>query len=433
MKNSNLELALVGFNYKNTEISKREKLSVSSTEHDSVCQFLKHKFGLRDLLILSTCNRLEIYYLASKIINKELLDAFCEYKAVKFSSEDSYLQYGSDALTHLWRVACGFDSLVIGEAQILGQIKTASRLSSLTQPNSPFFQQIMDATFRVAKKVRSETGIAKQSLSLGKLAVNLAKQIMGDLNKHSVLMIGAGSVGVSVINYLKDSGVENLVIVNRSLSKAAKLAQKTNAELMSFELLDKAMLNADIVIASVDVRDYILTAPQILKLSQMRRYRPLFIIDLGLPRNIDPGVSEIDNCYLFNIDNLENLAKENENIKRQEFDKCEQIIASELQKFNSNLLVKSAAKEVARFRQAYKLKFFKAIEAELAALELKPDDKQKLESILHRHLQKILHKPTQYLSRNPDSAYLLSQIFELELALEPKVSNIIDIKLAKSN
>ena len=213
----------------------------------------------------------------------------------------------AQAVNHLFAVACGLDSMVMGEPQVLGQIKSAYREGATQQATGPLLNRLLHKTFSVAKKVRTETGIGGLAVSVSYAAVELARKIFGDLKDKTGLLIGAGEMAELAVEHLKRHGVARLIVANRTLSRGLELAGRFGGEAVSLAELENQLLTADIVISSTGAPEVILTKDQVKSALRRRKQRPLFLIDIAVPRDLDPGINDLDNVYLYNIDDLQGV------------------------------------------------------------------------------------------------------------------------------
>ncbi len=315
-------LQVVGISFKTAPVELREKLAVAPDHIPGILSQLHHISGVQEILLLSTCNRVEIYGVPEE-------DKGWEEDIFKFLLDKSgllpsqlrphiYIKNGWQTLQHLFRVAASLDSMVVGEPQILGQLKEAYKLANKSNSCGKNLTWILPRAFKVAKRIRHETGIGSGLVSVSHIAIELSKRIFSDLQSRQVILVGAGKMGVLAARALLEHISEPMIIINRSLEKAQELATDTNGIAAGMDQLDNRLLDADIAIISTGAADYVLTEKEVFTLLRRRRYRPLFLIDLSVPRNIDPAVNKLDNVYLYDIDALESIARENINSRQSE-------------------------------------------------------------------------------------------------------------------
>lgn len=325
-----MELAVVGINHKTAPVEIREKFSFSPDRVPEANRLLKENACLEENLVLSTCNRVEIYAWGGNDKDcvkgiKGFLGAF--HKTEIPDHDDRFYVYrGQDAVRHLFAVASGLDSMVVGEMEILGQIKKAYMDAKLSRSTGKILNRLFEKAFNTAKKVRTETFIGRGAVSVSSAASRLAAKILGDLRQRQAMIVGAGAVGEQLIIYLRKNGVGSILVANRTLEKAESLAGKFAASAVGFEDFKSRLVETDIVIASTGAPHCIIRNDDILSLMPKRKQRPLFIIDLAVPRDVEDQVNKIDNVYLYNIDDLKRIVDENINLRKSELDNCSRII-----------------------------------------------------------------------------------------------------------
>lgn len=325
-----MNIQLLGLNYKSAPIEIREKLSFSGTGLDSALAAIRKYDGIQESLILSTCNRTEIY-VVSFDCSRALVCLWDFISRQMNLSEDRIRKYfyvlnNQAAIEHLFRVVSSLDSLVIGETQIFGQVKDAYLKSKQANSLGRVLDGIFEEAIRVGKKVRTQTQIGKGAISTSTAAIELARRIFDTIEDKKVLIIGAGKIGELTVKNLSSRGIKTVIVANRTFSKARELAQKFQGEAIKFEDIADFMRLSDIIISSTSAPHFVITQDQVKKLMRLRNNLPLFFIDLGLPRNIEPSVNGIDNVYLYNIDDLARVCDANIRERRGEAKKAQQII-----------------------------------------------------------------------------------------------------------
>ncbi len=306
-----MHIVVVGLNYRSAPIELREKLAFTSEQLPQALARLRVEMGLRESAILSTCNRIEIYagvpdwqqgiprlqhFLSSHgRLDHHLVTSRC------------YQTAEPGSVQHLFAVASGLDSMVLGESEILHQVKRAYAVAKEAGSTGKVFNVLFQRAFNAAKAVRSQTAIGQGCASIATLAVELSEKIFGRLNRATVVLVGAGKIGEATLKHLVARGASRLRIVNRTADRIQSLAQSYAASLVSLDQLQDQLLDADIVISSATAPAYLLRQTDIAQAMRTRHHRPLCLIDLGLPRNIDPASGRMDNVYLFNIDDLQEL------------------------------------------------------------------------------------------------------------------------------
>ncbi len=332
-----MELVVVGINHKTAPVALREKFSFSPGETAEANRLLKANACLAENLILSTCNRVEIYAVADHDRDcvpgiKSFMGRFHNMN-ISDHEDRFYIHRGKDAVGHLFGVASGLDSMVVGEMEILGQIKTAYKCAKSSWATGKVLNRLFEKAFNTAKKVRTETFIGHGTVSVSSAAVRLAKKILGDLKDKTAMIIGAGAIGEQLIVYLRKNGIGSILVANRTLEKAEGLAGKFAATAVAFENFRDRLIDSEIVIASTGAPHCIIRKDDIVSLMSKRKQRPLFIIDLAVPRDADPAVNTIDNVYLYDIDDLRKIVDENISLRKGELDNCSRIIGAAANRF----------------------------------------------------------------------------------------------------
>lgn len=327
-----MELVVVGINHKTAPVEIREKFSFSPAGAAKASGLLREGAILKESLILSTCNRMEIYALAGRNQDcvgyiKNFLDRFHGLEIADYEDR-MYVYKGKKAIEHLFGVASGLDSMVIGEMEILGQVKKAYRAARDAGTTGKMMNRLFEKAINTAKKIRTETFIGRGAVSVSSAASRLAKKILGDLKGKTAMIIGAGAVGEQLIVYLKKNGISSILVVNRTLEKASLLAEKFAATAVAFEDFMARLVDVEVVIASTGAPHCIIRKEDIVSLMPKRRQRPLFIIDLAVPRDVEAEVNSIDNAYLYDIDDLKKIVDENISLRKNELDDCSGIIGS---------------------------------------------------------------------------------------------------------
>jgi len=302
---------ILGLNHKTAPVALREKVAFSEGRLVAALRTLRREAGVAEVVILSTCNRTEVYW-AGSAGGAELAQWLEGHHGNKLDLASSlYLLQDSRAVEHAFNVAAGLDSMVLGEAQILGQLKDAYRVAQETGSTGPSLNKLFQAAFSAAKRVRSETRIGANAVSLASATVSLARRVYSDLSARTALMIGAGEMNALAARYFMSAGVKHMVIANRTLSRAQVLAAELNAYAVGLADLDKELAEADIVISCTASPVPLITKRATEAAIRARRRRPIFMVDLAVPRDIDPAVGDLEDVYLFSIDDLQQLVDEN--------------------------------------------------------------------------------------------------------------------------
>jgi glutamyl-tRNA reductase len=321
-----MTILCAGINHRNAALEVREKFAVGNHELQEALTRLRDIDGLFGAVIVSTCNRVEFY--ASSVCPLRVMDGLRQFLSTRtggleapFHTQDSLL-----SVRHLFRVASGLDSMVMGETEILGQLKQAYQAAVEHGATNTYLNKLFQHAFRVAKQVRTETGITRGSTSVGSVAVDLAGKIFGDLSARKVMILGAGDTSERVARSMVSRGVRTVIVANRTFDRAAALADQIGGLAVHFDHWHTAFDDVDILICSTSAPHPIVTKEKLESSLRTHRERPLFIIDLAVPRDVDPTVNELDNVYLYDIDSLENIARQSIGIRQAELARCESLI-----------------------------------------------------------------------------------------------------------
>jgi glutamyl-tRNA reductase len=397
-----MNLVLLGLNHKTAPVALREKLAGLVTDVPAAYADLMARPELLELVLYSTCNRVEILVATEEpggAINR-LRAFFANLHDISSAELDKslYLHQDRDAVQHLFRVAASLDSLVVGEPQILGQIKEAYRQATDSRATGPILNRLLHKTFSVAKRVRRETGIGDYAVSISYAAVTLGRKIFGSLAGKTAVLVGAGEMAELAIEHLKSDGVGRIIIANRTLERGMQLAQRFRGEAVSLEELPDQLLHADIIISSTGSPLYLLTRDQVKGVMRKRKHKPLFFIDIAVPRDLDPAINDLDNVYLYNIDDLKEVVEFNWHRRHQEAAKAERLVAEETLKFLDWLETLAVYPTIISLKE----KADRICEAELDKTlkqmgPLTEEQRQVLEVLTHSIAQKLLHDPIIFL------------------------------------
>jgi len=416
-----MQLALVGLSHKTAPVEVRERLAFNN---DALRLALKSLVGRRDVseaIILSTCNRVEV--VAESPDDRLIREFLCEFHQIPPDdvSKHLYSLRNADAIRHVFRVAASLDSMMVGEPQILGQVKEAYRIAADTGTVGMHLSALMNRAFAVAKKVRSETGISQSAVSISYAAVELARKIFGDLSGKTVMIIGASKMGELTAKHLKRNGVSSVLVTNRTFEHAVELAQVFAGAAVSFEHFTDHMDHADIVISSTGAPHFIISRAVAEQIIHRRKNRPMFFIDIAVPRDIDPTVNEIDNAFLYDIDDLQQVIDENLKERMKEASRAEEIIASEVQAFCLKMQSREVVPTIVQLRDNVEKIRRDEIERNRRYLkDLSPEQQAAVDHITKSFANKILHTPIEELKRmahDPDGPHyvdILRKIFNIK-------------------
>ena len=404
-----MELIVVGLNHNTAPIQVRECLAFPENKmEDALCKV--HTIpSVKENMIVSTCNRVEVYA-ATRQTDKAILDLkhfLSQYHGLplKEFEKNLYSFMGEEAVKHIFRVASSLDSMVVGEPQILGQIKSAYETAVESKTSGLILHRLLHRAFHVAKRVRTETKIGDSAVSVSSVAVELAQKIFETLEMKAVLLIGAGEMCELAARHLVSGGVEKVWVTNRTYERAVSLAQEFRGEAIPFDDMNQGLKKVDIVISATDSPQYLIRHDQMAKMIKERKQKPIFFIDIADPRDIEPSVGDIENVYLYNIDDLKKVADENIKDRGKEAQKAETIVQDEVIKFVNWY----HSLEVTPTIVALRNKFEEIRKRELEkTLSLHPNlsdkEKKSLEALTFAIINKILHTPSTLLKQTNEEA-----------------------------
>ncbi|MFN6261280.1 MAG: glutamyl-tRNA reductase [Chromatiaceae bacterium] len=343
----------LGINHKTAPVALREQLAFAPEQVADALLDLTAKTAVTDAVIVSTCNRTELYFSGSSEQSKQVIDWLAQFHQLNRQEVEPhlYLHSADAASTHLMRVACGLDSLVLGEPQILGQVKQAYSQSRQLGTIQPVFERLFQKTFAVAKQVRTDTEIGASAVSVAFAAVTLARQIFGKLNDVKVLLIGAGETIELVAKHLLEQGAAHLTVANRSYDRAAALAAQFNGQAISLAQVPQALVDADVVISSTASTLPIVGKGMVEQALKKRRHKPMFLVDLAVPRDIEAQVAELEDAYLYTVDDLQNIVAQNMQSRQAAAEQAEQMIAVGVADFSQWLALQGNIDWVRDYRE----------------------------------------------------------------------------------
>jgi glutamyl-tRNA reductase len=391
------ELIVVGLNHRSAPVEIREKIHVASPALEEAISSLRALPGVEGATILSTCNRVEAIVSAdSGYVSGAVIDWFCKRAGVDRENLDKHLYVlrQDAAVEHLFRVASGLDSMIVGEPQIGGQVRCAFHTARKVASFDRLLQQVFEHTLRVAKKVRSETGIGLHAVSIPYAAVELARKIFGDLTGLRVLLVGAGAMGELTAEHLHKQRVKQVIVANRSYDQAVVLAERFGGSAIQFDSLDEHLAECDIVIASTGAPHFVITPAQVTQAMHRRRTGGLFLIDLAVPRNIDPDVAAIERAYLYNVDDLRSVAEANAHTRLQEAKEAGQIITAEVAAFRKRLITEDAVPTIVELQK--RADEIRSGELEKCLRKMGPitiGQREAIEMLTMQMTNKLLHHP----------------------------------------
>lgn len=332
-----MKILAIGLNHKTANVDVRERLAFNGPKLEEGVFSLRKIPEVKEVAVLSTCNRVEIFTCVNNIASaaeniKNFLSNFHSIPRNDFE-KSLYAHADSEAIRHIFRVASSLDSMIVGEPQILGQLKNAFDFALTKKTTGVLLNKLMKKAISTAKRVRTETRIAENAVSISYAAVELAKKIFTDLSGKSFMLLGAGEMAELAARNLVNNGVSDVKVANRTFERGYELAKEFNGKAVRFEDFLKELMHTDIVICSTGAPAYVLLKEQMQKVMKERKHKPVFIIDISVPRNIDPEINKIDNVYLYDVDDLQEVVDTNMLERKKEAEKAEKIIDEEVEKF----------------------------------------------------------------------------------------------------
>jgi len=420
-----MKLSITGVNHKSAPVEVRERLAFDEHSLSQALLDLKRRPGFCEGMILSTCNRVEIALTAEDhtgaMVAVDQFLADTRHVEREWVTPYLYCYEDGEAIRHLFRVAASLDSMVVGEPQILGQLKSAYALAKEHGAVNGFLDNLVTRAFNVAKRVRSETEIGESAVSVSYAAVELARDIFGSLNDKKVLIVGAGKMSELAARHLRRSGATQIFVTNRTHQRAVEMAQLFEGKIVDYTGFLNFLPEVDIVITSSGAPHYILIRDEMKKVIEARRNRPMFLIDIAVPRNIEPSVNELDNVFLYDIDDLQKVVETNLQGRMESAEEAEAIIREEVDRMIARLKTREVVPTIVSLQE--QLEAMRA--AELARMRAKfgaltPDQEQALEAFSKSMINKIAHGPISELRRQaslPDGHHFIAavrKVFRLE-------------------
>lgn len=384
---------VVGVNYRSAPVEIREKLSFIESELPQAMQALKEQKSILENVIVSTCNRTEIYAVVDQLhtgryyVKQFLADYFGLSQEV--FSQYLFVHEQEEAVEHLFRVTAGIDSMVLGETQILGQVRNSFLAGQENGTTGTVFNQLFKQAVTLAKRAHSETAIGENAVSVSYAAVELGKKIFGTLKNKRVVILGAGKMGELAIKNLQGSGADNVTVINRTFEKAEALAEKFNGRAVPMNQLQCALLEADILISSTGATDYVIDYELMQFVEKLRKGKPLFMVDIAVPRDVDPRISELSNVFLYDIDDMQGIVEANLAERERAAGEIMTMVNHEAQQFNDWLTTLGVVPVISALRQKAL-----TIQAEtMASIENKmPDLTDREKKILNKHTKSIINQ-----------------------------------------
>lgn len=418
-------ILLIGVNHKKTPLAIREKLALSSG-YEEPLQLLGEIEGIKEYYLLSTCNRVEVLVSVAEGADVQLaLSRFLFGDALSPEEFQKYLYCyrDSEAVHHLFMVAASLDSMIVGESQILGQLKEAYRYSSEKKCTGPILNRLLHKSFSVAKRVRSETEIGSSAVSISYAAIELAKKIFGSIDKKRVLLIGAGEMAELAAEHLVGNGATDVVVCNRTLEHALDLAKRFNGSAVGLDELHEQLERVDIIVSSTGAPGVILHKKDVKPIMRGRRNKPLFFIDIAVPRDLDPALNDLDNVYLYDIDDLSSVVELNKAGRDNEAIKASRIVDEEALKFKNWLAGLGVTPTIADLRKKGNRVVQQELERTIPRLSsLSEKERKSVEKMAHSIASRLLHDPMIYLKSESckDQSSMKVDMFRSVFDLEKK-------------
>ena len=414
-----LQIVLVGVNHRTATVELRERVGFTPEQARRATEELRTRRILEEAVVLSTCNRSELYGVGAEggdDLAAAMQDYFTAFHRLPPAELDgcAYRQRGSDAVRHLFRVAAGLDSMLLGEAEILGQVRQAYTLALESGATGPVLNRLFQSALEVGKRVRAETDIGTRPMSVAFAGVKLAERIFGQLRGHTALIVGAGTVGEQVVEHLRNRGIARMLVANRSRERGEELAQRVGGEAVAWELLSQILALPEIVVTSVAGAGRVLTQPMAEEAMAARRNRPLLAIDLGVPRNVDSAVGELYNVFLYNVDDLSEIVEQNRKARQAEIPRAEAIVAEQVAKFEAWQASLHGVALLSELREKLQQQREQFLKEKLEKMDhLSREERQRVARLTEELVDRILQEPGERLRNAGEVRRKLEEIAAL--------------------
>ena len=419
-----IPLGLIGISHKTAPVEVREKVALSDEEQKIAVRYIMDNFRADGCMVLSTCNRTEIYVSNNNIEStiEHIKSWLNDFKKCAEYTDDS-ITYGlqdANVVEHFFKVLSGLDSQIIGEQQITGQVKDSYDLTHNLNGTDSLINKLFNFAMQAKKKVHNETFLSDGTVSISFAGVELARKIFSDLTNKNVLLVGAGKTAELAAYHFRENGVKNINVVNRTFERAQELAEKFDGKAYKLEDLPVVLMETDIVISATSSKDYVVTADLIRPISKKRHHRPIFLIDLAIPRDIDPAIDHIDGVFLYNLDDLQEIVKANLEKRKKEIPKSLKIINEYVHEFKKWVSMNSMSSLVGRLKRkldTLRLNEIDRLKAKLPQNGYKAEIDHLTESIINKvvrqhvkSLKKVAHDPELY----KQQVEMILNIYELD-------------------
>ncbi|HVW87124.1 MAG TPA: glutamyl-tRNA reductase [Bryobacteraceae bacterium] len=418
-----MKLLLTGLSHKTAPVHMREKLAIPEADLPRALQHLQ-TLGAEEAVVLSTCNRVEFALSAADDTEPgSIVDRFLQDWQRSASAFDGHLYRleSREAIHHLFRVASSLDSMVVGEPQILGQLKAAYAAAKTEGTIGGVLETVLTRAFNVAKKVRSETGIGQMAVSVSYAAVELARRIFDSLKGQTIMIIGSGKMGELAAKHLRRSGASRILVTNRTWERAQELARLFEGQAVEYTRFQSMLHEVDIVIASSGAPHYILNREDMQRVITQRRNRPMFLIDIAVPRNIDPAVNDIEGVFLYDVDDLEGVVNANIRERAKQAEQAEAIVRSEVDQMMTRLRIEEVTPTIISLQeQLEEIRSAEVARTLRRMTSLTPEQRQQIEIMTKSIVNKIAHGPISELRRHaghPEGSHaieLIRKVFHLQ-------------------
>ena len=415
-----LDIVLLGINHNTAPIELRECIAFTEDQSKSALHSLMRKAFIKEALLFSTCNRVEVLVVTddSNRAVAETKTFIAESNKIPLEQFESalYVHKGNEAVRHVFRVAASLDSMIVGEPQILGQIKAAYRTATEEKTSGVILNRLLHRTFFVAKKIRSETGIGDRAVSISYAAVELARKIFDVLEGKKVLLIGAGEMAELAVEHLIRYKVDQVWVANRTFETGVELARQFNGQAIRFEEIPESLKTVDIIISSTGAPEYVIRTDQVKGITRKRKNRPLFFIDIAVPRDIDPDINRLANSYVYDIDDLKGIIDENIEDRHKEAIKGERIVDEAVIRFREWYESLDVVPTIIALRKKMTAIAEAELEKTLQASMISEQEARAVRKMAESLINKILHDPTRFLKQNgmrEDKSFYIDSVRKL--------------------